>query len=340
MMNSDSATLRVGVIGAGRIGSLRAEALAHRVPRASLVAISDADQAAARRVANRLGGAAVHGDYRELLTDSNVDAVFVCTPTSTHAEIMVQAAAAGKHLFVEKPIALDMAQVDRALDAVEQSGVALQIGLNRRFDPTFARVRQAIADGTIGDVHLLHIISRDPAPPPIAYVLTSGGLFADMMIHDLDMARFLVGSEVTSIYARGAVRISPEIGAAGDIDTATVMLTFANGALGTIENSRQAVYGYDQRVEVLGSRGGISTANVHPNQVTISTATSIQRDPPLNFFMERYAESYVFEIQAFVDAVIAGHRPSPSGADGRMALQLALAARKSCETGLAIDPRS
>jgi len=339
-MTSDSTTLRVGVIGAGRIGALRAEAIAHRVPQAELVAISDADQAAARRVANRLGGAAVHGDYRELLTDSNVDAVFVCTPTSTHADIMVQAAAAGKHLFVEKPIALDMAQVDRALDAVEQAGVALQIGLNRRFDPTFARVRQAITDGTIGDVHLLHIISRDPAPPPISYVLTSGGLFADMMIHDLDMARFLVGSEVTSVYARGAVRVSPEIGAAGDIDTATVMLTFANGALGTIENSRQAVYGYDQRVEVLGSLGGISTANVHPNQVTISSAASIQRDLPLNFFMERYAESYVLEIQAFVDAVVAGHRPSPTGADGRMALQLALAARQSYETGLAIDPGS
>ncbi len=294
-------------------------------------------QAAARRVANALGPVTVVGDYRELLGDPAVDAVFICTPTSTHADIMVQAAAAGKHLFVEKPIALNMAQVDRALDAVEQAGVALQIGLNRRFDPTFARVREAIADGTIGDVHLLHIISRDPAPPPISYVLTSGGLFADMMIHDLDMARFLVGSEVTSIYARGAVRISPEIGAAGDIDTATVTLTFANGALGTIENSRQAVYGYDQRVEVLGSRGGVSTANVYPNQVTISSAASIQRDLPLNFFIERYAESYVLEIQAFVGAVIAGHRPSPTGADGRMALQLALAARQSYETGLAID---
>lgn len=336
MMASDGASLRVGVIGAGRIGALRAETLAHRVPRAELVAISDADQAAARRLASKLGPITVVGDYRELLIDSAIDAVFICTPTSTHADIMVQAAAEGKHLFVEKPIALDMAQVDRALDAVEQAGVALQIGLNRRFDPTFARVRQAIADGTIGDVHLLHIISRDPAPPPVSYVLTSGGLFSDMMIHDLDMARFLVGSEVTSIYARGAVRVSPEIGAAGDIDTATVMLTFANGALGTIENSRQAVYGYDQRVEVLGSRGGISTANVHPNQVTISSAASIQRDLPLNFFMERYAESYVLEIQAFVNAVIAGHQPSPTGADGRIALQLALAARESYDTGLAI----
>lgn len=340
MMTDRNATLRVGVIGAGRIGALRAGALAHRVPQAELVAISDADQAAARRVASELGTATVPGDYRELLGDPSIDAVFICTPTSTHADIMVQAALAGKHLFVEKPIALDMAQVDRALDAVEQSGVALQIGLNRRFDPTFARVRQAIVDGTVGDVHLLHIISRDPAPPPISYVRTSGGLFADMMIHDLDMARFLVGSEVTSVYARGAVRISTEIGAAGDVDTATVMLTFANGALGTIENSRQAVYGYDQRVEVLGSRGGISTANVHPNQVTISTAASIQRDLPLNFFMERYAESYVLEIQAFVDALLAGHRPSPTGADGRIALRLALAARRSHDTGLAIDPGS
>jgi myo-inositol 2-dehydrogenase/D-chiro-inositol 1-dehydrogenase len=186
-------------------------------------------------------------------------------------------------------------------------------------------------------VHLLHIISRDPAPPPIPYVLTSGGLFADMMIHDFDMARFLVGSEVRAVYAQGAVRISPEIGEAGDIDTAIVMLTFANGALGTIDNSRQAVYGYDQRVELLGSRGGISTGNVYPNQVTVSSGVDIHRDLPLNFFMQRYAESYLLEAQAFVSAVLQGTMPSPTGTDGRAALQIALAARESLATGLPVS---
>jgi myo-inositol 2-dehydrogenase / D-chiro-inositol 1-dehydrogenase len=268
-----------------------------------------------------------------MLSDAAIDAVFVCTPTSTHAEIMVDAAAAGKHIFVEKPIDLSLERVDAALSAIERAGVLLQVGMNRRFDPTFARVRQAVADGEIGEVHLLHIISRDPAPPPLAYVRTSGGLFADMMIHDFDMARFLAGSEVVSVFARGAVRISPEIGRAGDIDTAVVLLTFENGALGTIDNSRQAVYGYDQRVEILGSLGGISTGNVYPNQVTLSTAADIHRDLPLNFFMQRYAESYVLETAAFVDAVLHGRAPSPSGEDGRAALQIALAARRSLEAG-------
>jgi len=325
--------LRVGLIGAGRIGALRAKALARGVSGAALVAVSDADRTAAAQLAQQVGVSDVYADYRDLLSNPGVDAVFVCTPTSTHADIMVAAAAAGKCLFVEKPIALDMAEVDRALAAIERAGVPLQIGFNRRWDPTFARVRQAVADGTVGEVHLLHIISRDPAPPPLSYVLTSGGLFADMTIHDFDMARFLVGSEVDSVFVRGAVRISKEIGEAGDIDTAVVVLTFHNGALATIENSRQAVYGYDQRVELLGSRGGISTGNVFPNQVVISTASDVRRDLPLNFFMQRYAESYVIETQAFVDAVSAGKRPAPDGADGREALRIALAARESLLSG-------
>jgi myo-inositol 2-dehydrogenase/D-chiro-inositol 1-dehydrogenase len=324
--------LRIGLIGAGRIGALRGDTLAHRIPGAQLVAISDADAHAAHRLADRIGVTDVQADYRVIIANKNVDALFVCTPTSTHAEIMVAGAAAGKHMFVEKPVALSMEQVDRALEAVDRAGVHLQIGFNRRWDPTFSRVRQAVVDGTIGDVHLLHITSRDPAPPPISYVLTSGGLFADMMIHDFDMARFLVGSEVHTVYAQGAVRIS-EIGKAGDIDTAIVMLTFENGALGTIDNSRQAVYGYDQRVDLLGSRGGISTGNVYPNQVSVSTAAEVRRDLPLNFFMQRYAESYVIETQAFVDAVLAGRMPSPTGMDGRVALQIALAARESLATG-------
>lgn len=325
--------LNIGLIGAGRIGALRADALMNNLPQARLVAISDAYVPAARGLAARFSGPEVREDWQDITSDPGIDAIFVCTPTSTHSAIMATAAAARKHLFVEKPIALDMDQVDRALAAVESAGIFLQVGFNRRWDPTFSRVRQAVLDGTIGEVHLLHIISRDPAPPPLSYVVTSGGLFADMTIHDFDMARFLVGSEVVSVYARGAVLISPEIGDAGDIDTAMIMLEFENGALGTIDNSRQAVYGYDQRAEVLGSLGGISTSNVYPNQVTISTAVDIHRDLPLNFFMQRYAESYVIETRAFVDAVLAGRSTSPTGADGRAALQIAVAARESLRTG-------
>ncbi|MHB1317885.1 MAG: inositol 2-dehydrogenase [Anaerolineae bacterium] len=332
--------LRIGLIGAGRIGAVRADALSNNLPQARLVAVSDAHLPAARQLAERLGTPEVCEDWREITADPGIDAVFVCTPTSTHSEIMVTAAAAGKHLFVEKPIALDMGQVDGALAAVDRAGVLLQVGFNRRWDPTFSRVRQAVLDGTIGEVHLLHILSRDPAPPPLSYVRTSGGLFADMTIHDFDMARYLVGSEVVSVYARGAVRVSPEIGDAGDIDTAMIMLVFENGALGTIDNSRQAVYGYDQRAELLGSLGGITTGNVYPNEVTISTAADIRRDLPLNFFMQRYAESYVIETRAYIDSVLAGRMPSPTGADGRAALQIAVAARESLLSGCPVDVSS
>lgn len=328
-----SKRLRIGLIGAGRIGAVRADALTNNLPQARLVAISDAYPPAARQLAARLGSPEVREDWRDITADPGIDAVFVCTPTSTHSEIMTTSADAGKHLFVEKPIALDMSQVESALAAVDRAGVLLQVGFNRRWDPTFSRVRQAVLDGTIGEIHLLHIISRDPAPPPLSYVVTSGGLFADMTIHDFDMARYLVGNEVTSVYARGAVRISPEIRDAGDIDTAMIMLTFENGVLGTIENSRQAVYGYDQRAELLGSLGGISTGNIYPNQVIVSTASDVRRDLPLNFFMQRYAESYVIETRAFIDAVLAGRMPSPTGADGRAALQIAIAARESLLTG-------
>ncbi|MCC6801191.1 MAG: inositol 2-dehydrogenase, partial [Anaerolineae bacterium] len=203
------------------------------------------------------------------------------------------------------------------------------VGFNRRFDPTYARVREAIQSGDLGDVHLIHVISRDPAPPPIEYVKVSGGIFVDMMIHDFDMARFLVGSEVEEVYTRAAVRIDPRIGEAGDVDTAMVMLTFANGAIGVIDNSRRAVYGYDQRVEVLGSKGAAASANVYPNQVTFSTATAISRDLPLNFFMERYTESYEREMRAFVRCIVDG-TPAPVGAsDGRAPVVMALAAKKS-----------
>lgn len=326
-------SLGVGIIGAGRMGALRAEALVRHVPQARVVAIADANPAAADQVAARLGIPRATGDPTALLVDPDIGALLICSPTDSHAAWIRAGAAAGKHLFVEKPIALDLAQTDAALDAVAQAGVRMQVGMNRRFDPTYARLREAIAQGAVGDVHLLHIISRDPAPPPISYVRTSGGLFLDMAIHDLDMARFLVGAEVRTVYAQGAVRISAEIGAAGDIDTALTVLTFANDVFATIDNSRQAVYGYDQRAEVFGSKGALSTENVYPNEVIFRTAEHIRRDLPLHFFLERYAESYRREMCAFVDAILSGARPTPDGADARAALVLGLAAQRSLELG-------
>jgi myo-inositol 2-dehydrogenase/D-chiro-inositol 1-dehydrogenase len=321
--------INVGVIGAGRIGRVHAENLAYRIPEANLVAISDVFVEAAEKLAAELGVPAAYQDPRRILEDRGVDAVLICSSTDTHARFIEEAAQAGKQIFCEKPIALDLAKIDHALVAVAQAGVKLQIGFNRRFDPNFARVQQIVAAGEIGEPHLLRITSRDPAPPPIAYIQVSGGIFLDMTIHDFDMARFLVNSEVEEIYAAAGVRVDPAIGEAGDVDTAVITLHFANGALGTIDNSRQAVYGYDQRVEVFGSKGSVAADNNYPNTATISDARRVHRDLPLNFFMERYVESYVAEMRAFIDCVANDTPPPVTGLDGRIPVVMGYAAKKS-----------
>lgn len=322
-------TLGIGVIGAGRIGRLHAEHLASRIRNARLVAVADISLEAAQRCAEACGIPRAVTDYEAILSDPAVGAVIVCSATPTHAPIIAAAAAAGKHIFCEKPIALDLAAIDRALAAVARAGVKLQIGFNRRFDANYRRVRQAIVDGEIGCPELLHLISRDPAPPPLDYVRASGGLFLDMTIHDFDMARFLIGSEIEEVYTMAGIMVDPAIGEAGDVDTAVIALRFANGTIGTIDNSRRAVYGYDQRVEVFGSAGMIATGNNYPNTGTLSTANAVSRDLPANFFLDRYTDSYVAELQAFVDAVLED-RPVPvTGADGRVPVVLGLAARQS-----------
>jgi myo-inositol 2-dehydrogenase/D-chiro-inositol 1-dehydrogenase len=308
---------------------VHAGTLAYRLPKASAVAITDVNRDAANALAQDCGIPCVAENAEALLADSSIEAVLICSSTDTHAEMVVKAARAGKHIFCEKPIDFDLARIDRALAAVDQAAVKLQIGFNRRFDPNFARVRHAIATREIGTPHLLHIISRDPEPPPMSYVKVSGGMFLDMTIHDFDMARFLIGDEVEEIYTAGGVMVDPEIGAAGDLDTAVVTLRFRSGVIGTIDNSRKAVYGYDQRVEVLGSEGSIATGNCYPNEAIISTGTSVRRDLPLNFFMERYTESFAREMAAFINAV-AENQPTPvTGIDGRIPVVMALAARKS-----------
>jgi myo-inositol 2-dehydrogenase/D-chiro-inositol 1-dehydrogenase len=321
--------VKVGIIGAGRIGSLHAEHLVTRIPRAEVMAISDVRVEVAESCAAQLGIPGVFADPAPLLQDPDIDAVLICSSTNTHAALVEAAAAAGKHIFCEKPIDLDLARVDRVLATVEQAGVKFMVGFNRRFDHNFRRVRDLVAAGAIGTPQILHIISRDPAPPPIEYVKVSGGIFLDMTIHDFDMARYLMGCEVEEVYVAGGVMVDPAIGEAGDIDTTVIMLRFENGAIGTIDNSRQAVYGYDQRVEVFGSGGVVRTENDFPNTAIVSDGQSVHRDLPLNFFMDRYTESYVTELQAFIDYVLGGSQPPATGQDGRMAIAMGYAARKS-----------
>lgn len=320
--------INVAVIGAGRIGQIHAVNLARRVTGARLVAVADVRPDAAADLASRLDVRAID-DYRALLADASVDAVIVCSSTDTHAQIIAEAAMSGKQIFCEKPIDHDLQRIDVALDAVNRAGVILQVGFNRRFDAGFRAAREAVASGTIGAPHLVRITSRDPAPPPLDYIKVSGGLFLDMTIHDFDMARFLLGDEVVEVYAVGDVLIDDAIGAAGDIDTAIVTLRFAGRALGVIDNSRRAVYGYDQRVEVFGAAGAVMVGNRAPHDAVVSTVDGVHAPKPLHFFTERYAEAYLAEMQAFVDAVRGGREASVSGADGRAPVVIALAAQRS-----------
>ena len=329
MTSSDR--VRVGVIGAGRIGKLHAANLATRVPHAELAAVADVDLPAAQALAAQWRLPAAAADYRRLLDDPTIDAVAICSATNTHADILCAAAAAGKHIFCEKPIDFDLARIDAALEAVERAGVILQVGFNRRFDASFGRVQRMVSAGQIGAPHLLRITSRDPAPPPLDYVRASGGIFLDMTIHDFDMARFLIGSEVSEVFTLGAVRVDPAIGEAGDLDTVVVSLRFANGVLGTIDNSRRAVYGYDQRVEVFGEGGMVAAGNNVADQHVFSNADGVHTANPVYFFLERYNESYVAEMQAFVDCLRAGSPPPVGGRDARVPVVMGLAARRSYE---------
>ncbi len=323
----------VGIIGAGRIGKLHAENLVHCVPQANVVAIADVFADNIKEWANDLGIEKVYSDYHDILNDKDVDVVLICSPTNTHSQITIEEANAGKHIFCEKPIDYDLNKIHAALDAVKKAGVTFQVGFNRRFDHNFSAVRKAVQDGKIGDVNIVKVTSRDPNPPSIDYVKVSGGLFLDMMIHDFDMMRYLSGSEVEEVFAAGAVLVDPAIGEAGDIDTAIVTLKFKNGALGVIDNSRKAAYGYDQRVEVFGSKGCVTVKNDTDNSTEISTEEAVTTLKPKYFFLERYKDSFIEELTCFFNS-IEKNEPTMVGAiDGLNAVIVALAAKKSLETG-------
>ena len=321
--------LSLGLIGAGRIGRVHAETVLTRIPDAQIVAVADVNEGAAQRCAADFAIPRVVVDYHVILNDPQVQAVLICSATNTHARIITEAAQAGKQIFCEKPIDHDLAAIDAALAAVDKAGVLLQVGFNRRFDPNFARVRQLVAAGAVGNPELLHIISRDPEPPSPEYAAVSGGIFLDMTIHDFDMARFLMGRDVEELYAAGSVLVDPRIGEAGDLDTVMITLKFAGGAIGVIDNSRRAAYGYDQRVEVFGSGGVARAENNFPNSVTLADGTGVRHDLPFHFFMDRYTDAYVNELVAFVRCLREGAPPPVSGEDGRQAILIGLAARKS-----------
>ncbi|KRE35273.1 inositol 2-dehydrogenase [Paenibacillus sp. Soil522] len=325
--------ITIGIIGAGRIGKIHADNLL-RLPQVEISAVSDLfagpelkEWAAKREIAK------VTQDSSEIINDPAIDAVFICSSTDTHVPLIKQAAKAGKHVFCEKPLSMDINRTEEAVAAAAEAGIKLQIGFNRRFDHNFKRVREHVLIGTVGNPHIVKITSRDPNPPHEDYIRVSGGIFMDMMIHDFDLARFLTGSEVTEVYAQGGVLIDPVFSKYGDVDTAIVTLRFENGAIGVIDNSRQAAYGYDQRVEVFGSKGSVAVSNDHPNTAEVSTSEGIMRDKPLHFFLERYNAAYIEETQQFVDSLVNGLPLPVTGDDGVKAERIALAAKLSCRLG-------
>ena len=324
-------TIRFGVIGAGRIGKVHAKTIAHN-PKATLAYIADALPKAAQDLADRHGAKVASVD--EIMKATDVDAVLIGSPTGFHAEQIQAASNAGKAIMCEKPVSLSVESIHETLKVVAANKSILMIGFNRRFDPNFAEVERRVRRGDIGAVEIVTIVSRDPGPPPAEYLKGSGGLFRDMMIHDVDLARFMMGEEFVVVHALGSALVDAAIGKAGDVDTAAVQMQTASGRIAVITNSRRATYGYDQRVEVHGSKGMVHAKNVHNTTVELLNQAGYQADPIQNFFLERYEAAYANELNTFIDAVEAGNRdPRPNGFDGLQAQKLADAATESWKTG-------
>lgn len=326
--------LNLALLGAGRIGRVHGANIA-RHSRARLQVVVDVERAKAEALAKDFG-ADVGVDIEAALSDSEVQAVLICTSTDTHVEMIELAARHGKPIFCEKPIDLDLAKVDRCLDVVRGADVPLFIGFNRRFDAHFGALKRALNHGEIGKLEVLRITSRDPSPPPPEYVKVSGGIFRDMMIHDLDMARHLLDEEPVELYATGSCLVDPAIEAAGDVDTAVVVLRTASGVLCTIDNSRRASYGYDQRIEAFGEKGMLAVENPRPTTLVRSTDAAVATDKPPYFFLDRYADAYREELDHFIEIVEGRAAPSITGDDGRRALELADAASRSLAEGIPV----
>ena len=296
--------ISLGIIGAGRIGKVHAQSIMNHITSARLKTVADPFMNEETEASLRaLGVSDCTKDYKKILSDPEIDAVLICSSTNTHADISLEAIAAGKHVFCEKPVSQDIAKIRQVMEKLKGTKLKYQVGFNRRFDHNFEAVRAAVANGDVGDVHIVRITSRDPAPPPPEYAAVSGGMFLDMTIHDFDMVRYLTASDVVEVFANGAVLVDPLIGKAGDIDTAIISLKMANGALAVIDNSRKAAYGYDQRAEVFGSKGQASVSNDTNSSLILSSETGIHAEKPLYFFLERYMASFTKEVRMFVQAI-------------------------------------
>ena len=325
--------IKIGLLGAGRIGRTHARAISE-LDNVKILAVNDPVGESAAFITAMSGARAA--SQTEICNDPDIDAVIICSPTALHSEQIIEAAQGGKDIFCEKPIDLDLDRVRTCVEEVDRAGVKLMIGFNRRFDSNFAAVKKNIDNGEVGAVELVQITSRDPAAPPVDYIKTSGGLFFDMMIHDFDMARFLLGEEIVEVSATGAALTDPAIGKAGDVDTATATLKTASGQIAVITNSRRASYGYDQRIEVHGSKGMVRADNLRGTSVTLANKQGYRSDPLLDFFMERYAEAYKAELQTFCRLLAGQDVAYPNVNDGLKAMELASAAKRSWKEGTVI----
>lgn len=324
--------IKIGIIGAGRIGRVHGEGVTYGVKNAVVHAIADPymnDEI--KQWANGLGIANCYTDYQQIINDPEIDAVMICSSTDTHADISIEAIKAGKHVFCEKPISQDLKKIKEVMEALKDTKLKFQVGFNRRFDHNFRAVKNAVETGKVGDVHLIRVTARDPQAPPIEYVKVSGGMFLDMTIHDFDMVCFLSGSKVKEVYAAGAALVNPDIAKEGDIDTAVITMKMENGAIAVIDNSRQAAYGYDQRAEVFGSKGQVAVANDTGSTAVLSTEEGVTGEKPLYFFLERYMDSFKREVSEFIQAVENDSQVPVDIDAGLQPILIALAAKKSLD---------
>lgn len=325
--------LKIGIIGAGRIGKVHLESISYHVKNATVTAMADPFMnEETEKLIRSYGVSKVTKDYKDILNDKDIDAVLVCSSTDTHAAISIEAINAGKHVFCEKPVDHSIEKIQAVADALkEHPDIKFQVGFNRRFDHNFAAIRKAYDDGKIGEAHILKITSRDPEPPNPAYIKVSGGIFLDMTIHDFDMACFLTDSDVEELYVNSAVLVDPAIDEQGDVDTAIITMKMTNGALAVIDNSRKAAYGYDQRAELFGSKGMVATSNDTVSSAVISNADGVTGEKPLFFFLERYMGSFSEEMRQFTEAVINDTEVPVGIHAGLQSVKIGLAARKSVE---------
>ena len=322
--------INVAVAGLGRIGKIHLKNLVRNFSEIRVVATMDVfDESKA--IEDEFNVPVFVKTFDELLAVPDLDAVVICSPTDTHADYVVKAARAGKQIFCEKPLDLSLERVQEVLKVVKETGVSLMLGFNRRFDPEFKKIKVLVENDAVGDPQIIKITSRDPGPPPLSYIKVSGGMFLDMTIHDFDMARYISGKKVKEVFARAAVKVDPEIGQAGDVDTAVITLTFEDDSMAVIDNCRKAAYGYDQRLEVFGSKGMAQAENNFPNNHKLYTETGVSGDLPLHFFLERYDASYNQEIREFIDALVSGSAMPVDGEDGLISIAMGLAAKKSLE---------